>query len=109
MLSVLSGKGAILKKNIDKEDSIPITSEGQYVHKNCRKNYSSRRKILRAIQNSDSLQQRHSFSVNHEEQVVSDFPSRFDFNKNCFLCGNSADISASHKAKNPVVNVKSNV
>ncbi|KAK4004356.1 hypothetical protein OUZ56_006093 [Daphnia magna] len=73
-----------------------------------RKNYSSKRKILQAIQNNDTLQQRNYFSVNHEEQGVSDFPSRFDFNKNCFLCGDSVDISASHKVKNPVVNGKSN-
>ncbi|KZS22069.1 Uncharacterized protein APZ42_010961 [Daphnia magna] len=72
------------------------------------KNYSSKRKILQEIQNNDTLQQRNYFSVNHEEQGVSDFPSRFDFNKNCFLCGDSVDISASHKVKNPVVNVKSN-
>ncbi|KZS15873.1 Uncharacterized protein APZ42_018487 [Daphnia magna] len=110
MLSFLIEKGAISLNSaiLTRGDIIPITSEGQYVHGNSRKNYSSKRKILQAIQNNDTLQQRNYFSVNHEEQGVSDFPSRFDFNKNCFLCGDSADISASHKVKNPVVNVKSN-
>ena len=76
MLSLLSVKGAISLNSaiLKRGDSIPITSEGQYVHGNCRKNYSSKRKILQAIQNNNVLQQRNNFSVNNEEQEVSVFP-----------------------------------
>ncbi|KAK4003732.1 hypothetical protein OUZ56_005487 [Daphnia magna] len=90
---LLSEKGAIslISAILTRGDSIPITSEGQYDHGNCRKNYSNKRKILQAIQNNDTFQQRNYFSVNHEKQGVSDFPSRFDFDKNCFLCGDSAE------------------
>jgi hypothetical protein len=81
----------------------PLQQHSYYIRRAIRsrklqKNYCRKRKILQEIQNSDTLQQRQNFSVNHEEQVVSDFPSRFDFNKNCFLCGNSDDILSLQKS-----------
>ncbi len=67
MLSVLSEKGAIsLNSAIStRGDNISLTSQGQYVHGDCRKNYSSKRKFLKSIHNN-IIQQRNNFSVNEE-------------------------------------------
>ena len=90
-LQNLTEKGATslnttIEKRKDKHKQVSI---GQYVHNNCRKNYSSERKILQSLPKQNFIGEKNyacksSVSVSAEPNI-SRITSTFDFKNTCFF------------------------